>query len=239
MNQEDEKLLLGKDVQRIVTRWAKKYTRKYHDYEDARQTALLHAVRYLRDKRDVPRDQTFLFQLNDYVRAVIGDPNRKRVKYIQSHQRELYGDSPLLARDYTKKDELSLTVREAMNMLPEHMRLAVKYVFFYDMSDNEAGRACGVTAQTIRNRIAAASRVLKPAIMGERVRDPHFRNPPANTLPSLSISESLKRRIPDKKCKADGCDEPGATRGLCNKHYRRWLTHGDPLAMAFERWSDL
>jgi hypothetical protein len=30
-------------------------------------------------------------------------------------------------------------------------------------------------------------------------------------------------------CLADGCDSPSVARKYCNKHYRRFKTHGDPL----------
>lgn len=36
---------------------------------------------------------------------------------------------------------------------------------------------------------------------------------------------------PTRICKIDGCGRDGhLRRGWCNAHYRRWLTHGDPLA---------
>lgn len=31
-------------------------------------------------------------------------------------------------------------------------------------------------------------------------------------------------------CSIDGCDRTHTARGLCNAHYQRWRTHGDPLA---------
>lgn len=35
----------------------------------------------------------------------------------------------------------------------------------------------------------------------------------------------------DRKCTIDGCENRGGIRhGFCNKHYRRWQRHGDPLA---------
>jgi len=30
-------------------------------------------------------------------------------------------------------------------------------------------------------------------------------------------------------CKIDGCDKRPYARGFCNRHYQRWLRHGDPL----------
>lgn len=32
-------------------------------------------------------------------------------------------------------------------------------------------------------------------------------------------------------CAIEGCETPSKTRGWCNKHYKRWLTHGDPLVV--------
>ena len=34
-------------------------------------------------------------------------------------------------------------------------------------------------------------------------------------------------------CKIDGCDKVVAARGWCGKHYSRWRTHGDPLALGY------
>lgn len=31
-------------------------------------------------------------------------------------------------------------------------------------------------------------------------------------------------------CAVPGCTTPARKRGWCDTHYRRWLTHGDPLA---------
>src|SRR5690625_1477203 len=31
-----------------------------------------------------------------------------------------------------------------------------------------------------------------------------------------------------KACKFEGCDRPAVTRGMCNAHYKRWLTAGKP-----------
>lgn len=33
----------------------------------------------------------------------------------------------------------------------------------------------------------------------------------------------------DRKCSIDGCSSAWIARGLCNKHWRRWRTNGDPL----------
>lgn len=32
-----------------------------------------------------------------------------------------------------------------------------------------------------------------------------------------------------KPCKIDGCDNPSAGRGWCQKHWTRWRKHGDPM----------
>lgn len=32
-------------------------------------------------------------------------------------------------------------------------------------------------------------------------------------------------------CKIDGCERRAQARGWCDKHYRRWRAHGDPLAL--------
>lgn len=32
-----------------------------------------------------------------------------------------------------------------------------------------------------------------------------------------------------KTCSIENCEKPSRTRGWCDKHYRRWLAHGDPL----------
>ena len=34
--------------------------------------------------------------------------------------------------------------------------------------------------------------------------------------------------MPDRTCSVDGCDRPTRKREWCNKHYQRWLRHGDP-----------
>ena len=34
--------------------------------------------------------------------------------------------------------------------------------------------------------------------------------------------------ITNKQCKVEGCETQHRTRGLCDKHYRRWRVHGDP-----------
>ena len=31
-------------------------------------------------------------------------------------------------------------------------------------------------------------------------------------------------------CSVEDCEKPTRTRGWCNRHYQRWLKHGDPLA---------
>jgi predicted XRE-type DNA-binding protein len=33
-----------------------------------------------------------------------------------------------------------------------------------------------------------------------------------------------------RSCSVDGCNKPVLARGWCNRHYRRWEAHGDPLA---------
>lgn len=37
------------------------------------------------------------------------------------------------------------------------------------------------------------------------------------------------------ECQIDGCTSPKRARGWCSKHYKRWQTHGDPLAVFWER----
>jgi hypothetical protein len=32
-------------------------------------------------------------------------------------------------------------------------------------------------------------------------------------------------------CTVEGCDAPHSCRGLCKKHHKRWLRHGDPLVV--------
>ena len=32
-----------------------------------------------------------------------------------------------------------------------------------------------------------------------------------------------------KTCEIENCEKPSRTRGWCDKHYQRWLAHGDPL----------
>ena len=40
-----------------------------------------------------------------------------------------------------------------------------------------------------------------------------------------------------KLCKIDGCgNKSGPGRGWCNKHYKRWQIHGDPLKVARTTW---
>lgn len=34
----------------------------------------------------------------------------------------------------------------------------------------------------------------------------------------------------DRMCSVDGCAKPARNRGWCRGHYKRWQTHGDPLA---------
>lgn len=34
-------------------------------------------------------------------------------------------------------------------------------------------------------------------------------------------------------CSVEGCDSPVNSRGWCNKHYKRWLVHGDPHAVKY------
>jgi hypothetical protein len=36
-------------------------------------------------------------------------------------------------------------------------------------------------------------------------------------------------------CSVETCDKPAQTRGWCERHYRRWVRHGDPL-VAKRRW---
>ena len=38
-------------------------------------------------------------------------------------------------------------------------------------------------------------------------------------------------------CSIDECGSPAHARGWCSKHYRRWLTHGDPLGGGSARYS--
>ena len=38
-----------------------------------------------------------------------------------------------------------------------------------------------------------------------------------------------------KTCSIDGCDTPALARGWCNKHYKRWAAHGDPLTTKWYR----
>lgn len=35
--------------------------------------------------------------------------------------------------------------------------------------------------------------------------------------------------LPVLLCSVDGCEQPVQARGLCPKHYRRLMRHGDPL----------
>lgn len=37
----------------------------------------------------------------------------------------------------------------------------------------------------------------------------------------------------DRICTIDGCDSRLYARGWCNKHYKRWMAHGDPT---FTKW---
>lgn len=34
----------------------------------------------------------------------------------------------------------------------------------------------------------------------------------------------------DRTCSVDGCENSHVAKGLCDRHYRRWRNHGDPLA---------
>src|SRR5699024_7924323 len=36
-----------------------------------------------------------------------------------------------------------------------------------------------------------------------------------------------------KHCSIDGCENGVQARGLCNRHYKRWRAHGDPLGAAY------
>jgi hypothetical protein len=36
--------------------------------------------------------------------------------------------------------------------------------------------------------------------------------------------------LPVELCSVDGCERPVQARGLCPRHYRRLMGHGDPLA---------
>ena len=36
-----------------------------------------------------------------------------------------------------------------------------------------------------------------------------------------------------RRCSIDGCENLHDARGWCNKHYKRWQNHGDPLRSAY------
>lgn len=36
--------------------------------------------------------------------------------------------------------------------------------------------------------------------------------------------------MPKSTCSIDGCERTVVARSWCNRHYRRWIRHGDPLA---------
>lgn len=47
---------------------------------------------------------------------------------------------------------------------------------------------------------------------------------------SLELGEEELTMKATRTCKIDGCDRQSNTRGLCKRHYTRWLRYGDPTA---------
>ena len=38
-------------------------------------------------------------------------------------------------------------------------------------------------------------------------------------------------------CSIEGCEQPHEARGWCSRHYDSWRSHGDPLALKYNRYS--
>ncbi len=44
----------------------------------------------------------------------------------------------------------------------------------------------------------------------------------------MKVTPATRAMLTPKICKVDLCHSPAGTRGMCTKHYQRWLLHGDP-----------
>jgi hypothetical protein len=55
------------------------------------------------------------------------------------------------------------------------------------------------------------------------------------SAPAARMERAERMAAARAECSVDGCDRPTLARGLCNKHYQRWRSNGDPLVSRVPR----
>lgn len=136
------------------------------DAEDAAQEAILQAWKQWSKLRDITAVRPWLLQITVNVcrqwhRGHFGTRRRHTVPLSEA---DLLEDSLLAGNLNTTEVAAALDLRQALDSLPQHLRLIVALRYFGDMDATEIGLFVQVAPVTVRARLRRALVLLRTAL---------------------------------------------------------------------------
>lgn len=214
MTQEDEAILLGPDVRRMVKKLSNYYTRDQWNFEDSVQNGMLYAMNYLRRFPDDPRDKAFYIRLYGYLRGKIGAHMVSRIRY-QKRVESLEDPSILqcpddVAYDHMVASEIPQSVTEAMDHINKANLDCIKLHYLGGMNFERIGEKLNISRHLARTRVEYGIKQIRRYLKG------------------LSIEKKRGRKPKLSRCSIESCGQVSKANGMCSTHYMRVRRYGDP-----------
>lgn len=213
MTQEDEAILLGQDVRRMVKKLSNYYTRDQWNYEDSVQSGMLYAMNYLNKFPDDPRDKAFYNRLYSYLRGMIGAQMASRMRY-RARVGLLKEPDILPCPNEVDYDHMASvippSVTEAMRHISKANLECVKLHYLSDMNFERVGEKLNISRHLARKRAENGITQIRRYLSGNPTEKKRGRKP------KLS------------RCSIESCGQVSKAHGMCSTHYTRVRKYGDP-----------